>query len=88
MDPLPSINRVYSLLIQDESQRSIDHSIGAYIESTALATKSSAGTVGFRNTYGNNSSAKGNKKKGKERPVCSHCEVIGHTIEKCYKLHG
>ena len=20
--------------------------------------------------------------------MCSHCGVIGHTIEKCYKLHG
>lgn len=88
MDPLPSINRVYSLLIQDESQMSIGHSIGTYIESIALATKSSAGTVGFGNTCGNNSGAKGNKNKGKERPVCSHCRFIGHTIEKCYKLHG
>ena len=88
MDPLPSINRMYSLLIQDESQRSIGHSTGAYIESTALATKSFVGTIGFGNTYGNNSSAKGNKYKGKERPVCSHCGVTGHTIEKCYKLHG
>ncbi|XP_075655032.1 uncharacterized protein LOC142625227 [Castanea sativa] len=88
MDPLPSVNRVYSLLIQDESQRSIGHSTGAYIESTALATKSSAGAIGFGNTYGNNSGAKGNKYKGKERPMCSHCRVIGHTIEKCYKLHG
>ena len=88
MDPLPSINRVYSLTIQDESQGSIGHSIGAYIESIALATKSSAGTVRFGNTYGNNSGAKGNKNKGKERPVCSHCGVTGHTIEKSYKLHG
>ncbi|XP_075670133.1 uncharacterized protein LOC142639884 [Castanea sativa] len=88
MDPLPSINRVYSLLIQDESQMSIGHSICAYIESTALATKSSAGTVGFGNTYGNNSGAKGKKNKGKERPMCSNCGVTGHTIEKCYKLCG
>jgi len=50
MDPLPSINRVYSLLIQDESQRSIGHSIGTYIESTTLATKSSTRTIGFGNT--------------------------------------
>ncbi|XP_075665968.1 uncharacterized protein LOC142635748 [Castanea sativa] len=83
-----SVMQVYSLLIQDESQRSIGHSTSAYIESTALATKSSVGAVGFGNTYGNNSGAKGNKNKGKERPVCSHCGVTSHTIEKCYKLHG
>ena len=37
IDPLPSINKVYSWLIQDESQRSIGHSTGAYVESIALA---------------------------------------------------
>jgi hypothetical protein len=24
----------------------------------------------------------------KERPMCTHCGLLGHTIEKCYKLHG
>jgi len=24
----------------------------------------------------------------KERPFCTHCGYSGHTIEKCYKLHG
>ena len=50
MNPLPSINSVYSLLIQDESQRSIGHSTSTYIESTTLATKSFARTIGFGNT--------------------------------------
>ena len=29
-----------------------------------------------------------NHKKGKERPVCSHCGVVRHTMDKCYKIHG
>jgi hypothetical protein len=24
----------------------------------------------------------------KDKPICSHCGFIGHTVEKCYKLHG
>jgi hypothetical protein len=24
----------------------------------------------------------------KERPLCTHCRLLGHTVEKCYKLHG
>ena len=24
----------------------------------------------------------------KDRSICSHCGVSGHTIEKCYRLHG
>ena len=26
--------------------------------------------------------------KGKERPLCPHCGKLGHTVDKCYKLHG
>ncbi|XP_022154608.1 uncharacterized protein LOC111021831 [Momordica charantia] len=24
----------------------------------------------------------------KERPFCTHCGLFGHTIDRCYKLHG
>lgn len=24
----------------------------------------------------------------KDRPFCTHCNYHGHTIEKCYKIHG
>ena len=30
----------------------------------------------------------GNNPKGKERPLCTHCGKLGHTVDKCYKLHG
>ena len=87
IDPLPSINKVYSQLIQDESQRAIGHSIGAYVESTALAIEASGGS-----SYGGGNASshvgKGNKNKGEERPICSHYGIIGHVAEKCYKLHG
>lgn len=26
--------------------------------------------------------------KNKNRPICSHCGIAGHTIQRCYKLHG
>ncbi|XP_075633928.1 uncharacterized protein LOC142606467 [Castanea sativa] len=29
-----------------------------------------------------------NNFKGKERPLCTHCVNLGHTVDKCYKLHG
>ena len=28
------------------------------------------------------------KTQKKDRPYCTHCKMQGHTIEKCYKLHG
>ena len=36
-----------------------------------------------RNNYG----GKGQFQK-RERPLCSHCGIIGRTVDKCYKLHG
>ena len=30
----------------------------------------------------------GKNSKGKDRPVCTHCGKLGHTVEKCFKLHG
>ena len=44
----------------------------------------------YVNSKGNNSRnanwTKGNNKK--ERPLYTHCNMLGHTIVKCYKLHG
>ena len=45
------------------------------MESTALAAKGTS--IGSKN----------NKGKDKERSVCSHCGLQGHTVEKFYKLH-
>ena len=30
----------------------------------------------------------GSNFKGKDRPFCTHCGKLGHTMDKCYKLHG
>ena len=77
MDPLPPINKVYSLLIQEERQRSIGRSSGPFVESTALAAK----VTGTGSTASNGS--KNYKGKGRDRPICSHCGLQGHPVEKC-----
>ena len=84
MDPLLSLNKVYSLLIQEEKQRSIGigNSNGPFIEFTALATK-----VNSRRGSSSNGGYK-NQKKGKEKPICSHYGVSGNNVDKCYKIHG
>lgn len=28
------------------------------------------------------------KYKNATAPVCTHCEMIGHVVDQCYKLHG
>ncbi|XP_021899482.1 uncharacterized protein LOC110815834 [Carica papaya] len=26
--------------------------------------------------------------QGRRRPICSHCGLVGHTVDRCYRLHG
>ena len=79
MDPIPSVDKVYSLLIQDEKQRSVGQGSnnGPFVESITLTAK-----------VVNLGSGSKTFKKGKEGPTCSHCGLLGHTVEKCYKIHG
>ena len=74
MDPLPWINKAYSLFIQEEMKRSVGNSVR--VESTALATKLQNFATSSHNA------------KGKDRPLSTHCGKLGHTMDKCYKLHG
>ena len=80
MDPIPSLSKVYSLLIQEETQRSLPNTSFAKVDSTALATKLSNKHLG--------SFLGGAVGKGKERPTCTHCGKTGHIVDKCYKKHG
>ena len=83
MDPMPPINKGFSLIRQEERQRSIGSLNGSlntpFVESTALMCKSEGPK------YGGNKQSIGHKK---ERPMCTHCGLLGHTVDKCYKLHG
>ena len=76
MEPSPSIDKAFSLVVQEERQRALGFNGGCVsVDSTTLAVK----TQGFN---------QGGKNKGKGRPVCSHCGKLGHFMEKCYKLVG
>jgi hypothetical protein len=73
-DSLPPINKVFSLVIQEDRQKEI--SITPLVHETpALMTKTTATKPG---KWANR----------KEKPICSHCGISGHTIDKCYRIHG
>ena len=82
MDPIPSVSKVYSLMIQEETQRSILNASVVKVDSTALAAKVSTDQVNHVTNLVNSSG------KGKDRPVCTHYGKTDHTMDKCYKLHG
>ena len=72
-DPLPSINKAFSLVLQEEKQKEVTSTIPVSQETQmAFAVK----------THSDKPRVK------KDRPQCSHCGFLGHTVDKCYKLHG
>ncbi|XP_062113438.1 uncharacterized protein LOC133824553 isoform X1 [Humulus lupulus] len=83
MDPMPEVNRVFHLVTQEEHQKG-----------NAFASNDSNNAMAFAFKSDKNSAPKNdnqnfkNHPQKKSRPFCSHCNVLGHTIERCYKLHG
>ena len=74
IDPLPPINKVFSLIIQEDRQRSIGSSPS--LESITLLAN-------FERRFPSEKS-----KKKDTRPICSNCGYRGHVVDKCDKLHG
>ena len=81
LKPFPSMSKVYALILQEESHKGIGHGHG---HSFAFIPKPNLVAM-YVNTKGN-SGSKAEPKK--ERPLCTHCNMLGHTMDKCYKLHG
>nr|XP_033512074.1 uncharacterized protein LOC117276801 [Nicotiana tomentosiformis] len=85
MNPLPPISKAYSLLQQDESQREA-HSATLNFSGDATSFLVSPGTP----TTNRNFSQKVNFEARKTTPnvSCKYCKKPGHTVDKCYRLHG
>lgn len=79
MNPIPAITKVFSLIIQEERQRIAGNSISPppTDQVTLLAAEASKKQNNTRFRRNDN-----------QRPFCSHCNIRGHTVDKCYKLHG
>ncbi|KAF7816125.1 uncharacterized protein G2W53_030094 [Senna tora] len=85
LDPLPSANKAYSMVMRVEKQRKINMGILSGNENAAaLMAKAYQGK--------NDGENKGNliKKKdlSKKDKFCEHCNNTGHTKDTCFKLHG
>ncbi|XP_027915985.1 uncharacterized protein LOC114175418 [Vigna unguiculata] len=87
IEPLPGINRVFSLVMQQERQL-----IGNTIESSKILV-AAANTEDQRNSK-NHVNWKGQGQgRGKNRSQnngkqCSYCHKLYHTIDECYAKHG
>ncbi|KAK4273001.1 hypothetical protein QN277_021477 [Acacia crassicarpa] len=75
VDPLPNINRVFSLVTQQERELGFQP-----VEAVTLFNKSSTPRTGNQNHYKPNSSAMGKQ--------CTYCGKPRHTEATCYRKHG
>lgn len=83
---LPSIGQVYSLLLQEETQRKICSTSHFMTDSASLNVNS----FGFNN-HGSSSSQSITTRKsnyGTRKSYCNYCKKACHRIEKCFKLLG
>ncbi|XP_065616006.1 retrovirus-related Pol polyprotein from transposon RE1 [Quercus suber] len=86
IEPLPSLSKVCSLILQEEKRRNIGQSFNMIqsSDSAAMYVNNSRGLLGYQ---GQKNGGKGGNGK-KDRPVCTNCGFTGHIADKCYKLHG
>jgi len=83
IDLFPSINRIFSLVVQEEKQREIGAFVSAF-NSTNDASQSH--TFAIKDSkYQSDHKFNANSKN---RPLCAHCGRLNHTQDKCFKLHG
>ncbi|KAM7489271.1 hypothetical protein LguiB_026755 [Lonicera macranthoides] len=79
IEPLPSAQRIFNLVKQEEEQQSINATIHPTINSAAL----NVNKYEPRPSRSNN----GNTHK-RQRPFCDYCNRHGHIRQTCYRLHG
>ncbi|XP_060211833.1 uncharacterized protein LOC132639403 [Lycium barbarum] len=84
---LPFVSHVYSLAKQDEKQAEIHHSSPNPIESSSFVA---AGQSSNRrsNYQGNRTNSDNRRNYTGHGNTCSYCKKVGHTTDKCFKLHG
>lgn len=76
LDPLPSLNKVYSSLIQEERVRTMQRPAETGGDQMALYAANRT-RVGQNAKWDNNSD---------KSAVCVHCNRTGHTAIGCFKI--
>ncbi|KAF7801583.1 uncharacterized protein G2W53_040694 [Senna tora] len=81
LDPLPSVNKAFGLVVNVETEKEINSSQGSnLIEGSAMLAKGNT-----RNEFFKRSEDRKNEKMAK---YYDHCQQNGHTRESCFKIVG
>ena len=77
MSPFPAMSQAYSLLLQEERQRQVKYELSFLEENASLSAGINKQPSVFKKIENKRSQL-----------FCDHCKRTGHTMEKCYRLHG
>ncbi|KAL5537329.1 hypothetical protein UlMin_045755 [Ulmus minor] len=78
MEPLPTINKVFSLVIQEERHINIGSNSGIQVSEP----------MAFGSNYNAPACSSSGSRTKRDKIMCTHCGFTGHTKEKCYRLVG
>lgn len=81
LKPIPSIEEVFNMVAQDERQKLIRPSLKT--DSVVFQTSATPADAMSDSHY-----AAAVAYRPKQRPICTHCGIPGHIVQKCYKIHG
>ncbi|XP_015162805.1 uncharacterized protein [Solanum tuberosum] len=97
MDPRPSVNKAYSLVMAEECQRALGKSNIVSAETTHLGQLSDAMAF-FSSGKGHSQSGSGfsshsgsgskSQRASNNNLYCDYCNWKGHTRANCFRLHG
>lgn len=91
LKPILTIEEAFNIVTQDERQKSLRSSTkpdSMAFQALVLAASSdvmhSSANLMDENAY----IAAYNTRGSYQKPVCTHCGKLGHTVQKCFKIHG
>ncbi|KAL0367919.1 UNVERIFIED_CONTAM: Retrovirus-related Pol polyprotein from transposon RE1 [Sesamum calycinum] len=84
LDPLPSVNKAYSMIFRVERQRRVNLEYAKVVENSAMNTRN----MEYKFHTGHKVFQKRKVPLEKRNMVCEHCSKPGHNKETCFKLHG
>jgi hypothetical protein len=76
MDPLPSLSKVYSMVVQEERHRTVVRSQDERSEAVGFAMRLNKPETNLQ------------RGGSGEKLVCTHCGKIGHEISRCFEIIG
>ncbi|XP_065870269.1 uncharacterized protein [Euphorbia lathyris] len=87
-DPIPNINKVFSLIVQHECQSQASDATNLGQDLLALVQNPKNQNNDLQDLIAFVQNTRGNMKFGSNGQKCTHCGIKNHTVDSCYKKHG